>query len=143
MTTATTDNLLPGIPTSRREMLRRCGAGFGMLGLTGVLQQAGLLDQTARAAGPSAIAPLAPREPHFGGKAKHVVHLFMNGGPSHVDTFDRKPLLEKHHGKPLPTQNFRTERKTGAAMGSPFKLKEVFMMTGTSVNSPKRSIRRW
>ncbi len=123
MTTATTDNLLPGIPTSRREMLRRCGAGFGMLGLTGVLQQAGLLDQTARAAGPSAIAPLAPREPHFGGKAKHVVHLFMNGGPSHVDTFDRKPLLEKHHGKPLPTQNFRTERKTGAAMGSPFKFR--------------------
>src|SRR5262249_19674211 len=49
-----------------------------------------------------------------------VVHLFMNGGPSHVDTFDPKPLLDKYHGKPLPSQNLRTERKTGAAMRSPF-----------------------
>src|SRR5439155_606217 len=65
--------------------------------------------------------PLAPKKPHFSARAKHVVHLFMNGGPSQVDTFDPKPLLDKYHGKPLPTTNLRTERKTGAAMRSPFQ----------------------
>jgi hypothetical protein len=64
---------------------------------------------------------MAPKSPHFGPKAKQVVHLFMNGGPSHVDTFDPKPLLTRYHGKTLPTPNLRTERKTGAALGSPFK----------------------
>ena len=68
--------------------------------------------------------PMAPRQPHFAAKAKHVVHLFMNGGPSHVDIFDPKPSLDKYHGKPLPTLNFRTERKTGAAMRSPFEFKK-------------------
>ncbi|MEX2026331.1 MAG: DUF1501 domain-containing protein, partial [Pirellulaceae bacterium] len=52
-----------------------------------------------------------------------VVHLFMNGGPSHVDTFDPKPALDKHHGKELPS-NLRTERKTGHAMRSPFKFQK-------------------
>ena len=70
-------------------------------------------------------SPLAPKRPHFPGKAKRVVHLFMNGGPSHVDTFDPKPLLDKYHGKPLPNPNLRTERKTGAAMRSPFRVPEV------------------
>jgi hypothetical protein len=68
--------------------------------------------------------PLAAKAPHFEPRAKQVVHLFMNGGPSQVDTFDPKPLLTKYHGKPLPTRNLRTERKTGAAMGSPFKFKK-------------------
>ena len=54
-----------------------------------------------RAAGAD-LNPLAPKAPHFPAKAKQVVHLFMNGGPSHVDTFDPKPLLDKYHGKPLP-----------------------------------------
>jgi hypothetical protein len=63
----------------------------------------------------------AAKKPHFPAKAKQVVHLFMNGGPSHVDTFDPKPLLQKYHGKPLPSANLRTERKTGAALGSPFR----------------------
>ena len=48
----------------------------------------------------------------------------MNGGPSQVDTFDPKPLLEKYHGKPTPSTNLRTERKTGAAMRSPFKFQK-------------------
>lgn len=69
-------------------------------------------------------SPLAPKKPHFPGKAKHVVHLFMNGGPSQVDTFDPKPLLDKYHGKPLPSTNLRTERKTGAAMRSPYKFRK-------------------
>ena len=68
--------------------------------------------------------PLAPMQAHYPSKAKHVVHLFMNGGPSQVDTFDPKPMLDKYHGKPLPDTNLRTERKTGAAMRSPFKFKK-------------------
>jgi Protein of unknown function (DUF1501) len=102
----------PEPPLSRRDLLRRGGMGFGLLGLAGVFAD------DARAGAP-ALNPLAPKAPHFAPRAKQVVHLFMNGGPSHVDTFDPKPLLTKYHGKPLPN-NLRTERKTGAAMGSPF-----------------------
>lgn len=103
---------------SRREMLSRCGMGFGMLGLTAALSDAGELTS----AGSSSIAgPLAPKQPHFPARAKQVVHLFMNGGPSHVDTFDPKPKLTELHGKSLPSENLRTERKTGAAMKSPYK----------------------
>jgi len=94
-------------------MLSRCGTGLGMIALAAL---------EADAAGP-ALDPLAPKAPHFPAKAKHVVHLFMNGGPSQVDTFDPKPLLDKHHGKPLPN-SYRTERKTGAAMRSPYKFKK-------------------
>jgi hypothetical protein len=100
---------------SRRELLERCGTGLGAYALAALLGD--------EAAG-SEQAPLAPRKPHFAPKAKRVVHLFMNGGPSHVDTFDPKPELTRLHGKPLPTQNLRTERKTGAAMGSPFKFQK-------------------
>jgi hypothetical protein len=103
---------------TRRELLRRGGMGFGMLGLAGVLTDSGLLP-TARAAAADG-NPLAPRPPRFPAKARRVVHLFMNGGPSHVDTFDPKPLLTKYHGKPLPSPNLRTERKTSGALRSPF-----------------------
>ncbi len=102
---------------SRREALCRCGSGMGMLGLAGLL-----CDGSAPhvSAADDYRNPLAPRPPHFPAKAKHVIHLFMNGGPSHVDTFDPKPLLKKYAGKSLPTENLRTERKTGAAFPSPF-----------------------
>ncbi|HEX3727527.1 MAG TPA: DUF1501 domain-containing protein [Pirellulales bacterium] len=103
---------------SRRQMLCRSGTGFGMLGLAGVLAADNLLAPTAKGASPA--PSLAPRTSHFPGKAKQVVHLFMNGGPSQVDTFDPKPALDKYHGQPLPS-TLRTERKTGAAMRSPFK----------------------
>jgi hypothetical protein len=75
-------------------------------------------------AGESYVSPLAPKAPHFPAKAKHVIHLFMNGGPSHVDTFDPKPMLTQYAGKNLPTPNLPTERKTGAAFASPFKFKK-------------------
>ena len=65
--------------------------------------------------------PLAPKNPHFAPKAKHVIFLFLNGGPSQVDTFDPKPLLQKYSGQPMPTGNLKTERKTGSLLGSPFK----------------------
>ncbi len=67
---------------------------------------------------------MAPKSPHFPGRARQVVHLFMNGGPSQVDTFDPKPMLAKYHGKNLPNPNLRTERKTGAALGSPFAFRQ-------------------
>src|SRR6266542_3323848 len=101
---------------TRRQLLRRSGMGLGMLGLAGLLAA----DQRAAAA----VNPLLPKQPHFPAKAKQVVHLFMNGGPSHVDTFDPKPLLDKYHGKPLPAPNLRTERKTAGAMRSPFKFQK-------------------
>jgi hypothetical protein len=97
---------------TRRELLIRSGMGFGALALGGLLQQA-----TAN----TGMNPLAPKRPHFTGKAKRVVHLFLNGGPSHVDTFDPKPKLDQYHGKPLPSPNLRTERKTAGAMRSPFR----------------------
>src|ERR1700712_5543863 len=103
---------------SRREVLRRCGLGFGSLGLASLLEQAGLL--AAQPVG----NPLAPKAPHFPAKAKRVIHIFANGGPSHVDTWDPKPLLTKYHGQPLPNENLKTERKTGAAFGSPYKFQK-------------------
>jgi len=112
---------------SRRELLGRCGMGFGMLGLTGVLAADDRIGGTSaglNVGAPGSMNPMAPRKPHFSGKAKQVVHLFMNGGPSHLDTFDPKPMLLKYHGKTLPGPTFRTERKTGAALGSPFRFKK-------------------
>lgn len=97
---------------SRRDFLLRCGMGMGTLGLA---QTIGGIEIGA------GTNPLAPKQPHFAPKAKRVIHFFLNGGPSHVDTFDPKPALEKYAGKPLPTENLRTERKTGAAFPSPFK----------------------
>jgi len=119
---------------TRRELLSRSGTGFGMLGLAGVLAQSGVLGETpvATAAAPAPdggasaanVLPLAPRKPHFPATAHRVVHLFMNGGPSQVDTFDPKPMLTKYHGKPLPQTNLRTERRTGHALGSPFNFQK-------------------
>jgi len=92
---------------SRRDVLK---AGFGM-GLVG----AGAVEAGER--------PLAARSPHFTPRAKAVIHLFMNGGPSHIDTFDPKPLLKKYHGKKLPV-HLKTERETAGAMASPFEFKK-------------------
>src|SRR6476620_2764754 len=101
---------------SRRELLHRATLGVGSIGLATLLAD-------SAGAGPAArqVNPLAPKKPHFPGKAKRLVHLFMNGGPSQVDTFDPKPLLAKFHGKPLATPNLRTERKTAGALRSPYR----------------------
>lgn len=107
---------LANLPATRREFLRRSGVGMGMLGLAGVLSD-------ADAAVPNHPNPMVPRAPHFAPKAKRVIHLFMNGGPSQVDTFDPKPALDKYHGQSLPN-NLRTERETGAAYRSPFKFQK-------------------
>ena len=108
-----------GQPTgtlSRRELLRRSGGGFAALAL------AGLLAEESRAAAPDPRHPLAARPPHFPAKAKRVIFLFMHGGPSQVDTFDYKPLLDRDHGKPLPFAKPRVvSGKTGNLLRSPFK----------------------
>jgi hypothetical protein len=111
--------------------------GFGALALGDLVLQA----QNATAA---ATDPLMPRAPHFTPKAKRIIHIFMNGGPSHVDTFDPKPMLTKYHGKPLPGGTLPTERQTGAALGSPFKfdkygqsgieVSEIFRHTAQSID---------
>ncbi len=113
---------LEHLALTRREFLSRCGMGMGALGLAGVLGQMGLPNGARATEGFT--NPLTPKEPHFPGKAKRVIHIFANGGPSHVDTFDPKPLLEKYKGKLLPMENPRTERKTGAAYPSPFKFQK-------------------
>src|SRR5436305_5668119 len=103
-------------------MLSRCGLGLGALALADLMGQAGLLSQTASAA--EGTNPLLPKAAPLPAKAKRVIHLFFNGGASHVDTFDPKPALAKYAGKELPTPNLPTERKTGAAFPSPFKFQK-------------------
>ena len=101
---------------SRREALKQMGAGFGWLALTS------LLAEEAAASG-----PLALREPHFAPRAKRVIMLFMFGGPSHIDTFDPKPLLNRDSGKPLPFAKPRIisfPRRAGDLIGSPFEFKQ-------------------
>jgi hypothetical protein len=107
---------------TRREFLGRCGMGIGGLSLGGVM--GGIGGALSARANESFASPLAPKQPHFPAKAKHVIHIFCNGGPSHVDTFDPKPSLAKYAGKNLPMENLRTERKTGAAYPSPFKFQK-------------------
>src|ERR687887_465590 len=85
-----TDRPLPALRLSRRQLLTRLAGGFGFVGLAGLL-------------GPGAAgAANASRGPQFRPRAKRVIFLFMNGGPSHVDTFDPKPALLKYAGQPLP-----------------------------------------
>jgi hypothetical protein len=102
---------------TRRELLGRCGTGLGAIALANLLGRADAQDA-------SQLTPLAPKRSHFPGRAKRMIHIFPNGGASHVDSFDPKPSLEKYKGKPLPTGNLQTERKTGAAFPSPFKFRK-------------------
>jgi hypothetical protein len=91
--------------------------GMGTLGLISLLGETGLLGQ-------SAVNPLAPREaPHHRARTRRVIHIFANGGPSHVDTFDPKPELTRRAGQALPRPNLPTERRTGAAFPSPFRFR--------------------
>jgi hypothetical protein len=88
---------------SRREALRRIGSGFGYLAASRLLAQTGLAKRT-----------------HFAPKAKRIIYLVMNGGMSHVDTFDPKPMLVRHNGRPVPGGAPKTERSTGNLFASPF-----------------------
>lgn len=101
---------------SRRQMLSHCAAGFGSVAL------AGLMSGTT---GAESRHPLEPKTPHFPARAKRVIFLFMHGGPSQVDTFDYKPLLERDHGKPLPFSKPRVfSSATGNLLKSPWKFQQ-------------------
>src|SRR5579871_2250115 len=114
---------LEDLALTRRELLARLGNGFAALGLAGLLGSEASADVVHAAAtgAASSLNPLAPKRPPLPAKAKRVIFLFMNGGPSHVDTFDPKPMLTKYHGQPLPYSNLPTERKTGTAFRSPYQ----------------------
>jgi hypothetical protein len=101
---------------SRRAMLGRCGLGLGALGLGELLGAAG-------AGATHAAAPSGGVGQHFVGKAKRVVHFFLNGGPSQVDTFDPKPTLQAHAGQHV-SSTLATEGKMGAAFPSPFTFRK-------------------
>ncbi|MEJ7609175.1 MAG: DUF1501 domain-containing protein [Bryobacteraceae bacterium] len=91
---------------TRRQLLRTAGMGFGMAGFANLL------------------AEQTPSFRTHPAKAKNVIYLFLNGGPSHVDTFDPKPMLTRYAGKPSPGGNLKTERKTGSLLPSPFQFKK-------------------
>lgn len=114
---------------SRREFLSRCGLGLGALGLASLLSEEALL----------AVAPTAgTKQTHFPAKAKHVIHIFAQGAPSHVDTWDPKPALAQYEDQTLPGMN-------GVAMPSPFRftkrgksgieVSEVFSTLGEHVDN--------
>jgi hypothetical protein len=107
---------------TRRQALARMAGGFGAL----------------------AAAPLLQSATHHAPKAKHIIYLVMNGGMSHVDTFDPKPLLAKHNGQPMPGGAPKTERSTGNLFASPFRFErhgqsgievsELFPRTGALID---------
>src|SRR4051812_42000977 len=109
--------------STRREVLRSSAIGFGGLALSALLRQEAVAEQTAATA--RSRDPLAAKPPHFAPRAKRIVFLFMKGGPSHVDTFDPKPLLDRDHGKPLPFAKPRVQfAQTGNLLKSPWSFKQ-------------------
>jgi hypothetical protein len=107
-------------PLTRREMLLRCANGFGAVALASLLADRARADE-ARARDRN---PLAPRPPHFAAKAKSVIFLYMDGGPSQVDTFDPKPRLDKEHGQAIKTKVEPTQfNNVGKVMASPWKFR--------------------
>ena len=95
---------------TRRQLLAAAGCGFGSLALSSLLS--------------AQDDPLSPRKPHFGARAKSVIWIFINGGPSHVDTWDYKPELAKRDGQDLPGFNKFTgffANEVGGLMKSPFE----------------------
>ena len=95
--------------TPRRQFLQRSGLGFGALALGDLLCNR---------------ASASDLQTHFPGRAKQVIHVFLNGGMSQVDTFDPKPELTRRGGQLLPFENLKTERRTGVALPSPFKFQQ-------------------
>lgn len=116
-------NFRQSAPTTRREMLARCGSGFGAVAMAALAQDAayGADDGIVSGAGQ------AGHGPHHQVKAKNVIFLYMDGGPSQVDTFDPKPMLDKYNGK-KPGKLFNVEptqfNNNGNVLASPWKFKQ-------------------
>ena len=111
---------------SRRELLRASSTGFGGMALAAMLGEEQLRAAAASSSiGPAGAGPLAVKQPHFAPKAKRVIFLFMHGGPSQVDTFDYKPLLQRDHGKPLPYKRPKVvSSETFNLLKSPWEFKQ-------------------
>lgn len=106
---------------SRRDFLRLAGGGIGALALSSILCEQGLAVNTQPES-----SPTAPRAPHFPARAKSVIWLFMNGGPSHIDTWDYKPGLDKANGQTLADFDATTgffHDQVGPLLKSPFEFK--------------------
>ena len=108
---------------TRREALSRLAGGFGAVALARELR--------------ADANPFAPKATHFPAKAKRIVYLVMNGGMSHVDTFDPKPMLVKHNGQPVPGGAPKTERSTGSLFASPFAFERRGQMIRAMLSSPQ------
>jgi hypothetical protein len=107
-------------PMTRREMLTRCAGGFGALALSALLSEHSRAAVSAKRSG-----PLAPKPPMFTPKAKAVIFLYMDGGPSQVDTFDPKPRLQADSGKPFAMKMEPTQfNSNGKTFGSPWQFKK-------------------
>src|SRR5438128_1684772 len=109
-------------PLTRRQMLRQCANGFGAVALASLLAEPGY---GATSSAPAGTDLLVPRPPHFGAKAKNVIFLFIDGGPSQVDSFDPKPRLAKEHGQPIKMKVPPTQfNNVGAVLQSPWKFRQ-------------------
>lgn len=118
---------------TRRQWLLKAGGGLGLLGLASLLQQEKLLESTASASGlgDRSLHPMAAQEPHFPARAKRVIWIFVNGGPSQVDTWDYKPALDRWNGRPIRDFDPSFQNTTGffansvgGFMKSPFRFRQ-------------------
>jgi hypothetical protein len=114
---------------SRREFLQRAGGGFGALAFSYLL---GLDGFAARAEGAASSNPMLPKAPHFPSKAKSVIWLFMEGGPSHIDLFDPKPELQRLAGQPMPESFGRPITAMGTANNTLMPSKRKWKQHGQS-----------
>ena len=106
-------------PLTRRAMLRQAASGFGGVALLALLG-----DKAFGGDASKAINSLAPRQPHFKPRARNVIFLYMDGGPSQVDTFDPKPRLTKEHGQPFKMKMEPTQfNNNGNTLGSPWEFR--------------------
>ena len=110
-------------PISRRDMLRRCASGFGAVALSALLNDGAFSSPAAHSLLQSPGAPAAAGVPnHLPARARNVIFLYMDGGPSQVDTFDPKPLLAKEHGQPFKMKTEPTQfNQNGNTLASPWK----------------------
>jgi hypothetical protein len=118
------------IPLTRRQALSAIGGGMGLVGLSNMLSTSLKAATTEDGGGP---LPGAIPKLHFKPRAKRIIFLFMNGGVSHVDTFDPKPMLQKYNGQPMPGGAILTQRKTGTLMQSPFSFQK-YGQSGTELS---------
>jgi len=118
-------------PTSRRDFLRTAGGGFGMIALTALLAEQGLL-KAADSGEVASANPLAPKQSHRTAQAKRVIFLFMSGGPSHLETFDPKPDLQRLHGERLPESFGAVKTRRGVEKNRLLATKRTFKKYGES-----------